>query len=131
MTNTITSKKITLNLFALILFTVLGFFPLLCEAQWTAKNNGLDGGNVIASATSSSKLYVATATGVFQSSDEGTNWTSVNDGFPTKAKINALTAKGETVFVGTTKGIFSYAENSGHWSVMNTGLTSTDVLSFA
>ena len=50
--------------------------------------------------------------GIFQSTDGGAHWSSLNDGL-TAEKISAMAAVGKTVFAGTEKGL--YRLDSGIW----------------
>ena len=51
--------------------------------------------------------------GIFRSTDDGTQWSPLNDGLTVSDKISAVTAIGKTVFAGTENGL--YRLDSGIW----------------
>ena len=63
-------------------------------------------------------MYLALADGVFQSTDAGKSWTSLNDGISDK-KIRAITAVENTLFVGTDAGL--YRRGSEGWEQLPVG----------
>ena len=63
-------------------------------------------------------MYLALADGVFQSTDAGKSWTSLNDGISDK-NIRAITAVENTLFVGTDAGL--YRRNPEGWEQLPVG----------
>lgn len=63
-------------------------------------------------------MYLALTDGVFQSTDAGKSWTSLNDGISDR-KIRAITAIENTLFVGTDAGL--YRHGSEGWEQLPVG----------
>ncbi len=63
---------------------------------------------------SCTKLLVATSDGVFLSTNNGTNWTSVNNGL-TNTQVKDITVSGTNLFAGTWgHGVWRFIYN-GEW----------------
>ena len=72
-------------------------------------------------AVSGTKLFAGTTGGgVYISSDNGSNWTSVSNGLPVQT-INALTASGSNIFAGTYPGVYLSTNNGTNWIIKNQG----------
>ena len=121
----------------------LGFlFVVLClfttsnslQAQWIQTNEP-SGVIVYSFAVSGTNLFSGTSNGVFLSTDNGTNWTAVNNGLPSPTYVGALAINGINIFAGTggaeNRGIFLSTNNGTSWSTVNTGLPATPVNAFA
>jgi hypothetical protein len=70
--------------------------------------------------------------GVFLSTDNGDNWTAVNNNL-TNTDVNALAVIGNSLFAGTNYGgVFLSTDNGANWAEVNTGLVGMNmvVLSF-
>jgi photosystem II stability/assembly factor-like uncharacterized protein len=78
------------------------------------------------SRTALTMYLVLRGQGVFQSTDGGTEWNSLNEGLTNK-RIYALTAIENTVFVGTNEGL--YRLNAGVWQELSIGDSKTTQLS--
>jgi len=99
-------------------------FALLClitgtdqlYAQWT-QTNGPSGGAVRKIVVSSTNLFAAVdSAGVFVSTDNGTNWTTVNSGL-TNLYVWALVTDGTNLLAGTNgDGVFISANNGTNWT---------------
>jgi ligand-binding sensor domain-containing protein len=82
-------------------------------------------------AVSGTNLFAGTSNGIYLSSSNGDNWTSVNNGL-TNLDVTALAVKGSNLFAGTRNGgVFLSTNNGASWTPVNTGLTDPDILSFA
>jgi hypothetical protein len=67
-------------------------------------NNGLSDTNVDALAISGSNIFAGTGNGVYMSSNNGSSWTEVNNGFPPSPTITVITAlaiNGNNIFAAT------------------------------
>src|ERR1019366_1296244 len=77
--------------------------------------------------------YPWSLSGVYLSTDNGSNWTQV--GLPSDYKyITALTVSGATIYAGAYqseggRGVFRSTNNGTDWAQVNNGLTNTNVLS--
>ncbi len=68
-------KKLYFSLFLLFCF-------IAAEAQWTQFTSpNLEGGNLNGMITLNGAVYIATGGGVFKTTDNGQNWTTLNNGF--------------------------------------------------
>jgi len=63
-------------------------------------------------------------TGIFKSTNNGTNWTAINTGLDTSmgTSVYALFASGTNLFAGTEAGVFLSAGSYTNWTGVNTGL---------
>jgi len=118
--------------YLLIMFCLFtGSYPLL--AQWIQTNGPTD---VWSFAVSGKNIFAGTYDkGIFLSTDNGTNWTAVNNGL-TIGFIYALTVSSDgagdtSLFAGSIgNGIFRSTNNGTSWTAVNTGLTRFGVYSF-
>ncbi len=80
---------------------------------------GLTNKAIRALVTSGTNLFAGTDnSGVSFSTNNGTNWTAVNNGL-TNLNIKSLTIMGENIFTGTTGGIFFSNNNGTNWQNLN------------
>jgi len=61
--------------------------------------------------------------GVFRSTNNGANWTAVNNGL-TGLNVRALALSGTYLFAGTADGVYRSSDSGANWIPINTGLTS-------
>ena len=112
------------------IFVLFCFFtntnPL--QAQWIQTN--LSYGSYIHSfAASGTHFFAGTGGGVFLSTNNGTSWTSVNNGL-TNTTVQSLALSGMYLFAGTGgDGVFLSTNNGTSWTA--NGLTNKYVRSFA
>jgi hypothetical protein len=127
---------------------LLFFFVLICltrfaNAQW--QQTSLDSISVIAFAINGNNIFAGSdyGNGVYLSTNNGTNWTPVSNGFPLwyafgtwiYPSINCMAIKGDTLFAGTTApstdmpGVYLSTNNGNSWT-LNNSLTNTHVVSF-
>ena len=99
-------------------------------AQWQ-KTNLPSSSKVNTLAISDSSIYAGTeGDGIFVSTDNGENWTSINEGLQNKV-IHSIFISGTTIFAGTEAGA-SFSTNKGlNWNTINSGLDGKGVWSFA
>jgi len=93
------------------------------HAQWT-QTADLNGGEVYCFAVSDSNLFAGTfGGGVFRSTDNGSQWESVNSGL-VNMNVRALAVRGSMIFAGTSGGGIFLSTNRGNsWCAINNGLT--------
>ena len=77
-----------------------------------------------------SNIFAGTSNqGVFLSTNNGTSWTTINNGLPPYTSINGFTFNNQNVFVGTYEGMFFSLDNGTNWISVNNGLTVPQVKS--
>ncbi|MCI0449356.1 MAG: T9SS type A sorting domain-containing protein [Chlorobi bacterium] len=70
--------------------------------------------------------------GVFRSTNNGTNWLTVNSGLPFAAFVLSLVFNDSIIFAGTFyDGVFRSNNLGANWIEVNSGLTHRDVYAFA
>jgi ligand-binding sensor domain-containing protein len=68
------------------------------------QTNGPYGGSVYCFAVSGANLFAGTEVGIFLSTNNGTNWTAVNNGLP-NTSVMAFAVSGTNLFAGTGGGV--------------------------
>jgi len=104
------------------------------DQSFWAQTNGPQGGDGIALATNSSgHVFVGTqGGGIFRSTDNGENWTGVNNGLTaTNVRALAINAVSSHIFAGTFSGVFRSTDNGDSWVAINNGLEFPSVISLA
>lgn len=82
-------------------------------------------------ATSGSKIFAGTyGDGLFLSTDNGSNWTSVNI-YSSGQVVLSLATRGNYIFEGTGNGVFLSKDNGNSWASINTGLSILSINSLA
>ncbi len=95
-------------------------------ASWTRVANGFT--NVNALGVSGSNLFAGTDSGIYLSTNNGTNWKAVFQ----HVHVNALATQGSKVFAGTSaNGLIVSTNNGTSWSASNGTLPISDVQSLA
>ncbi|HRO72598.1 MAG TPA: hypothetical protein PK611_02905, partial [Saprospiraceae bacterium] len=92
-------------------------------SQWS-QVSGLNGGEVQCVASSGSNTFIGTKYGILHSTNNGANWTEVNNGLTT-VNVLSLAINGNNIYAGTSKGLFLSTNNGQSWKAINNGLTST------
>jgi hypothetical protein len=106
---------------ALSCITLLALSANTVNAQWV-KTNGPLGGNINALKLSGSSIFAGTSIGVFQSMDNGANWTETDSSITNK-DIHSIAVNGSTIFAGPWGGgVFLTTDNGRSWSAVNSGL---------
>ena len=114
----------------IVLITIMLISAIFANAQWQ-QTNGPNGGYINCIAFSGNHIFAGTYSGVFLSTDNGSNWTTVNNGL-TNQYVLSLAVSGTNIFAGTDGGgVFLSTDNGSNWSAVNNGLTSQDVWSLA
>ena len=102
----------------------LGYIQI-SNAQWI-RTNGPEASSVRSFAINDSYIFAGTfGAGIFRSSDDGANWTAVNNGL-TCNYIGGLTISGTHIIAGTdgaeNNGIFLSTDNGASWTGTSTGM---------
>jgi hypothetical protein len=106
-------------------------------ASWTSANNGLSSPLISALLVQGNAIFAAAwpaivggtgfrPGGIFRSTDDGINWTSVSNGL-TDSVVYSLTAKGSSIFATTMSGIFSSTNSGGSWNNICPTIASTSM----
>ena len=108
--------------FVVFLVIALALFSHDTKAQWVQTNNPSVTGGLVSFAISGNNIFGASPdSGVFLSTDSGSNWNGVNNGL-TK-KIRALAIGGNSnIFAAGDSGVFLSTNNGSSWTAANTGL---------
>jgi photosystem II stability/assembly factor-like uncharacterized protein len=112
--------------------------------HWNSLNNGLadistthfstlavNGSNIFAGTSFSPSISAITRKGIYRSTDNGTTWSTINNGLPNN-NITALAVYHAKVFAATdSNGIFLSTNNGDSWTPFNTGLPNPYISSLA
>ena len=107
------------------------------SSTWSDVSNS-QMGPVYCIAVNDSNIYAATrGQGISYSSDNGSQWTSISNGFDESACVTTIVVNGSTLFAGTStdisqgilsgKGIFRSTDNGEIWALANNGLTANNI----
>ncbi len=103
---------------AIILAIVWLSFIHSISAQWV--QTSAPGEAIVRTlATNGTTLFAGGEDGVFLSSDNGTNWSAVNNGLTTSHPCMSLALKGENIIAGKTDGIFISSDYGTNWTKTN------------
>ena len=98
--------------------------------QWI-QTNGPGGGYVSYLASSGNNIIADVFNkGVFLSTNDGTNWTQINNGLVTSV-VRSFAFSDNGIFAGTDSGVFITTNTGVNWQQINTGLTTTNVYALA
>ena len=75
-------------------------------------------------------LFTGAHGGLFRSTKNGEDWTTVTTGLRNKV-VTALFVDGTSLLAGTWGGVFRSTNNGGSWTPLSTGIRNTQILSFA
>jgi hypothetical protein len=103
-----------------LFFILVMLAAMNASAQWLSTSAPI-GGTVNALVISGSNIYAGTQnTGVFLSTNNGTNWTVKG---LTGMEITSLAVSGSTIFAGANyNGVYLSTNNGSNWTAVNTGL---------
>ena len=118
------------NLMILFVFLFLIIPNCIIQAQWIKTN--VPANLVLCMAANGTKIVAGTSgSGVFLSTNSGTDWRSVNNGL-TNITVNTIIFSGTNIFSGVGgKGVFLSTNDGANWTQVNNGLNYTDIYSFA
>ncbi len=115
--------------YSISLFLFLAINPTISHAQWQ-QTNGPYGGTIVCMAVSGTNILAGTHSGIFLSTNNGGNWTAVNNGLPFDtivseyATINSFAVSGTNIFAATGgRGMFLSINNGSSWTAVDNGLT--------
>jgi hypothetical protein len=78
---------------------------------------------------SGTNLFAGIGTGVSLSTNDGTDWTAVNNGLDYRGLLRSFAVSGTGLFAGTWGGGVFYSTNNGsNWSVVNEGIVASNVM---
>jgi hypothetical protein len=75
-----------------------------------------------------SNIFAGTYNGIFLSTNNGANWTQVNNGL-TDTTIVSFAVSGTNIFAGTNNGVYLSTNNGINWTRSNNGLPNSRVYS--
>lgn len=106
---------------------------ILCStftnAQW--QQTSLNTEPAYCLALNGSNIFAGSNTGMYLSSNNGTNWSSANTGL-TSNIIKSLAVSGTNIFAGTNgEGVFLSTNNGSSWTAVNTGITDLSITTLA
>ncbi len=81
-------------------------------------------------ATSVSNIYAGTDSGLFVSSDNGTNWNLSDSSFP-RTNVTQLATNGLNIFAATNNNLYLSCNDGKSWERIDSGLTNISVTSIA
>lgn len=99
------------------------------SAQWKP-TNGPFGGDVNVLTSNNTHIFAGTWGGVYRSTDNGDNWSSVNNGLSC-IEISALAINDSIIYAGTYAGIFRSENYGNNWVKINSNLTNTNIHAIA
>jgi photosystem II stability/assembly factor-like uncharacterized protein len=117
-------KNLFISLKILVIALSLTLTTKNLFAQWVLSSSGITGGVSISSlAASGTNIYAGTlGEGIYLSTNNGLNWTSVNNGL-TGLSVYSLAVSGSNIFAGTNNsGVFRSTNNGLNWTSANTGI---------
>ena len=114
------------NFLLLSCFIIVTAFFLQNEiyAQWT--HTGPEGGEVRAFCANATNIFTAPwSGGIYRSTDDGANWTEVNNGLTdVNIRVTALFANGTYIYAGLWgSGVFLSTDNGNSWANVNNSAT--------
>ncbi len=100
---------------------------ILSKSSLTWKQNGLQDFDITCFASDGTTIYAGTyGSGVFKSTDNGTNWTEINEGLDYPS-VRSMVIKGSAIFAGTEGGIYKSIDQGTSWVAVNNGLPDNTV----
>jgi ligand-binding sensor domain-containing protein len=115
----------------IVVFLLSGIQSL--HAQWTSVNSSIKDPIVQSLILSGSNVIAGTPTGVYISTDNGTDWTGSTSGM-TKTDVRSLAVLngGTKIYAGTAGGgVYLSGDNGSSWTAANAGLTNANVYALA
>lgn len=112
----------------LIVFLVL--FSIQIDAQSWVATNAPQVHDVNDFAASGTNFFAASSGGVLLSTNNGADWTAVNNGLA-DTSVFSITVSGNNLIAGTASGIFRSTDEGSNWTTENNALTGVSVISLA
>ena len=111
--------------------TLMLLYSQINDAQWVNTNTKI-GGKVNALTVRDGDIFAGTDSGVFISSNNGTNWTAFNNGLPKQIVNSIIANENGDILAGTNdSGVFTYLKNGTSWTAINTGLNNLRITSLS
>jgi len=114
------------------------------NAQWVQTNGpsggqfgGANGSMIWSLAISGSNVFAGTYEGIYRSTNNGKNWTTVNNGLiiSTNNSVTAFAVSGTNILAGiygvNGGGVYLSTNNGTNWTAVNNGLTNTYIETLA
>jgi len=98
--------------------------------SWIQRESFPGKGNVLSIAVFASNVYVSTSKGVFQTNNNGLDWTDADAGLENNSVLS-FASSGSRMFAGTGRGVFVTSDSGRSWSKVSSGLANDSVLSLA
>jgi photosystem II stability/assembly factor-like uncharacterized protein len=115
-------------------FILLAVFVLTStnlNAQWMQVLPSQNGAFFALSLKGTTNLFAGSdQSGVFLSTDNGENWTTVNSGL-TDHRVHSFVVEAENLFAGTLGGVFLSTDNGTSWTAVDSGLTNLNIYPLA
>ena len=106
---------------SLLLFSVT-FNARKGVGQWV-QTNGPEGGTVFCIAMLGENIFAGTASGIIESTDQGSTWEHKNEGLPKNIFITSIVAHDSSLFVGTfQQGVYRSTDSGASWISVSNGL---------
>ncbi|MEI6820761.1 MAG: T9SS type A sorting domain-containing protein [Bacteroidota bacterium] len=105
-----------------IIVLIIAIFTInIANAQW--QQTCLDSTLVQVLAINGNNIFAGTAGyGVYLSTNNGSNWISINNGLPANSYITAFAFTGNNIFTATNGGVYLSTNNGNSWVTMNNGI---------
>lgn len=91
-------------------------------ATWTYLVSNLENPFITSLLVSGNNIYAGTTSGVYISTNYGTSWTAINNGFPQYVGIYKMICDGKRIYASTSNGIYYSQINENNWHTLNNGL---------
>lgn len=116
------------SLFAVFFAVCCSLLTVDCFSQWQ-QISGASDSVILCLASKDSNIFAGTwQTGILLSTNNGTNWTNINNGLGNNASIFSLTINGSNIFAGTdVDGLFLSTNNGSYWHSLNNGINNNFV----
>jgi ligand-binding sensor domain-containing protein len=120
-----TINRIYCRLILITLLVVINSSGNLFPQIWQPTNGPLPLSNQVVALAIDSAGYVFAGTiggGVFLTTDNGSNWTAVNNGLSSSNIRSLLAVSSGSVLAGTDDGVFLSTNNGANWTQLNNGI---------
>ncbi len=115
------------NQFILLILSLVFIFCINVNAQWVELSklpSTVNDENFLI--VSGSDIFAGTGSGIYLSTDNGTNWNTVNNGLPDNSIVTSMAISGSNTFaVVTYHGVYVSSDRGLSWTSANNGLPIT------